>query len=107
MSVDVRIYIGVYVKLEDLGVEIDVYDEKYEELIDDEKLIYDGMAGQYTYFGSTIKSFDEIYSFDAYELDELNISALKDEVSFELQKLLPELDCSRVTPQFIIFAHYH
>ena len=85
MSVNTRVYIGVYIKLEDYGIEIDPYDDKWHDMrcgVEGEKfsIIHDGMGGQYTYFGITLASFENIYEFDKYIINVQDVVIYESEV---------------------------
>ena len=108
MSVNTSVYIGVYIKLEDYGVEIDVFEEKYHDMRCGTKgeifsIIHDGMGGEYTYFGITFKKFDDMYEFNKMVISPSDIVACKTYVenrAMELFGIVGDINAS-----CIVFSH--
>lgn len=69
----------------------------------DERLIVDGMCGEYCVFGTTIKTGGDQYS--GWTFEELNINGLD---STELRKKYSEIFNNEIEeePKLFLFSHY-
>ena len=110
MSVNTRIYIGVYIKLENYGIEIDPYDDKYEDMLCGVKgerfsIIHDGLGGEYTYFGITLCSFTDMYSFNKYIISPSDIVTYQSEIEERAKELFDIDDSKRIYPSCIVLSH--
>lgn len=111
MSVESKVYIGVYVKLDDYGVEIDEFDEKYEDMtcgaLDEEfSIISDGMCGYYTYFGVTLEELENNCDHQHYTIDIENIKIYQDDVIERALELFGKQD-KHWNPKLTVFTHYY
>jgi len=108
MSVNTSVYIGTYIKLQDYNIEIDVDEEKYNDMVCGAKgerfsIIYDDMGGQYTYFGITLKKIEDIYGFNKAVISPSEIVIYKTEVETcarELFGIVGDINAS-----CIVFSH--
>lgn len=109
MSVESKVYLGVYVDIKDYvdKMEIDVYDGEYERLScghEDEEfeIINDGMSGEYCYFGFTLHVIEEMYCNNFCEVDVSYIIDMKFRVVAKMHEFGIEVKDS---PMLLMFTH--
>jgi len=111
MSVNIKTYIGVYAEvMKNVFSEYsDVYAEELIPYVEGHKdvkfdAVYDGMCGNYLYFGKTLEKFGDYEAFESAEMDLVDMKSLITEVETELIKL--RLMSEDVQIKFMVFNHY-
>lgn len=112
MSVQSKVYIGVYVKLDDYEVKVDcLTDEQYDDMVcgvEDEEfsLIEDGMCGDYTYFGITLDELETESDHQSTDIEIENIKIHKDDVIERALELFGKQN-KHWNPKLTVFTHYY
>lgn len=106
MSVDAEVYLGVYL---DILNKVDVYDEKFNPFMEKREnerfsMIYDGMCGNYCYFGITIASIVDIFDYNNKIIDSDYIERYACDVEDKLRELGVEV---YEKPKLVFFSHSH
>jgi len=107
MSVNAKIYLGVYL---DISRKVDIYDEKFFSFTEERKnekfsIINDGMCGQYCYFGITIATIVDIYDDNSINKKIIKFESVSQYIQ-EVEEKLRELGIEiHEKPELIFFSH--
>lgn len=109
MSIRTSVHLGVFVDINDLIKNIDIFSDEWERYmcgIPNEKftMVYDGMSGEYCYFGIEFKSIDDedMHSFEKFKINTDDISEKQLQVIEKLNELGLEIG---ENPKLIMFTH--
>ena len=110
MSINTKVYVGVYVDLLKLNPNFDPYDDKWDEFMleynaDGFVIIYDGMSGGYCYFGKTLFEFDDLYSYVKYEINQDKYFEDARMVEVKAHELFNISFKEEISPKLTVFSH--
>jgi hypothetical protein len=112
MSINTKIYIGIYIKLQDHNIEIDPYDEEYDDYlnnyqIEEMSIVHDHIGDSHTYFGITLHEFEELYNAQEFTITDLPyLSELIGKVKSHAMILFGIDDYNTFSPQLKIFINH-